>query len=101
MSVVLLLLARALLFLACVVSTLAFKYYRASRRPKKFPPGPAILPFIGNLHQLPASKAFLQCGPSRSHVVEIKAEFLPGFIDGHKSMAPLSASNSVRRMSSC
>jgi hypothetical protein len=44
----------------CVVAALLWKYFWASRRPMNFPPGPPTLPFLGNLHQLPRSKAFLK-----------------------------------------
>ncbi|KAM0344912.1 hypothetical protein ACHAPU_007045 [Fusarium lateritium] len=44
---------------ALVVFVLA-KYYLASRRPKNFPPGPPTLPFLGNITQVPPSKAFLK-----------------------------------------
>jgi hypothetical protein len=44
---------------ALVIATVV-KYILASRRPKGFPNGPATLPLIGNLHQLPTTKAFLK-----------------------------------------
>jgi hypothetical protein len=49
----------------CIIIGLAFgvvlvRYYLASRRPKNFPPGPPTLPFLGNITQVPTSKAFLK-----------------------------------------
>lgn len=43
-----------------VVAVAVLQYYQASHRPKRFPNGPPTAPFIGNLHQLPLSKAFLK-----------------------------------------
>ncbi len=45
---------------AVVVVSTIFKYVLASRRPKGFPKGPDTVPLLGNLHQLPTSKAFLK-----------------------------------------
>lgn len=36
------------------------KYFLVSRRPKDFPPGPPIVPFLGNITQVPRAKAFLK-----------------------------------------
>ena len=47
----------AALLVTVVVSTLA-PYAFASSRPKNFPPGPSTVPFLGNLHLLPPTKAF-------------------------------------------
>jgi hypothetical protein len=49
-----------LTLVGCATVALLWKYFWASRRPKNFPPGPATLPFIGNLHQLPTAKSFLK-----------------------------------------
>ncbi|KAJ9613321.1 hypothetical protein H2200_003263 [Cladophialophora chaetospira] len=49
------LLVSVLLLLATLV-----KLYLNSRRPKHFPPGPAPFPIIGNLPELPPTKAFLK-----------------------------------------
>jgi len=35
-------------------------YYAASKPPKGFPPGPPTVPFLGHLHLLPPTKAFLK-----------------------------------------
>jgi hypothetical protein len=47
-------------FSVCVIVGFSWKYFWASRRPANFPPGPPTRPFVGNLHQLPKSKAFLK-----------------------------------------
>lgn len=36
------------------------RYFLASHRPNGFPQGPPTVPFLGNLHQLPRSRFFLQ-----------------------------------------
>jgi hypothetical protein len=45
---------------AAVVLSTVVKYVLASRRPKGFPRGPDTVPLLGNLHQLPTSKASLK-----------------------------------------
>ncbi|SPJ78457.1 related to O-methylsterigmatocystin oxidoreductase [Fusarium torulosum] len=45
---------------ALVVGFVLVRYYLASLRPKNFPPGPPTVPFLGNLTQVPPSKAFLK-----------------------------------------
>ncbi|KAL5335036.1 cytochrome P450 [Aspergillus crustosus] len=45
---------------SCAILSVLWRYFRASRRATDFPPGPRKVPFLGNLHQLPRSKAFLK-----------------------------------------
>jgi len=47
------------ILIALVIAVLS-KYFLASCRPPKFPPGPPTLPFIGNISQVPRVKGFLR-----------------------------------------
>ena len=63
-----------------------FKYVLASRRPKGFPKGPDTVPLLGNLHQLPTSKAFLKWVGDQ--ITEKRnAHISTGFRSGAKTMA--------------
>ena len=53
------LLSLLVVVLAITVTTLA-PYAFASSRPANYPPGPPTVPFLGNLHLLPPTKAFVQ-----------------------------------------
>jgi len=50
--------ALSLLFLTAAITLV--RLWKATSRPRGFPPGPKALPFIGNLHQIPSQRAFLQ-----------------------------------------
>lgn len=85
---------------ACVVVAVLWKYFWASKRPMNFPPGPPTSPFVGNLHQLPQSKAFLKYyNFSLTSVLVILSDFTIGFMNGLKRMGLLLASNWALRTS--
>lgn len=51
-------LSHAIILLSILAAVYVFR--NAGSRPKDFPPGPPTIPIIGNLHQMPKEKAWLQ-----------------------------------------
>ncbi len=52
--------SRVSLAVVSLISFVFLHYAVRSRRPRSFPPGPPILPVIGNLHQFPLKKPFIK-----------------------------------------
>jgi len=50
----------AILVAVALVAGLLWQLSKIGRRPKDFPPGPPTLPLLGNLHQIPDHKRYLQ-----------------------------------------
>ncbi len=58
-----------LCILVIALVALLIKYILASRRPKNFPPGPPTVPLLGNIPQLPSTRAFVKYALSLRNLV--------------------------------
>ncbi|CAG8422833.1 unnamed protein product [Penicillium salamii] len=77
------------LLICCWIAWKLVDLAHSTRRPVSFPPGPRTLSFLGNLHQIPAHKAFLKYKRDTDQCSSSAADLLCRFQEWSQVYGPI------------